>query len=149
MSKEVRLMKLLVLFILIQLFQQKLIGYRISSSVMSILHTIYLSGNTLSFENMDLSDETSRKNNILKTPTITYPFLETEKGNISQTNSILYYIASKYNKNLIGKNAFENAKINQWIEFANNEINQCLKEIIYPIFGWKNYDKDLYNNKNN
>lgn len=116
---------------------------------MSILHTIYISGNKIPFKNIDLSDEISRQNYILKTPTITLPFLETDNGNISQTNSILYYIASKYNSNLIGKDAFENAKMYQWIEFASCEINKCQKEIIYPIFGWKEYDKDLYNKANN
>ena len=45
-------------------------------------------------------------------------------------------------------NPFENAKINQWIEFASCGVNDCLKEIIYPIFGWKEFNKDLSNKEN-
>ena len=95
-----------------------------------------------------MTNKESIKPFIPKNPTITFPFLETNSGNISQTNSILYYLATKYNKDLLGLNPFENAKINQWIEFANYEINNCLKEIIYPIFGWKEFNKDLSNKEN-
>ena len=116
---------------------------------MSIFHTIYISGKDISFENLDLSDKDSRNKYISKIPTITFPFILTESGNIAQTNSILYYIALKYKKDLLGLNAFENAKINQWIEFANCEINRCQKEIIFPIFGWKEYDKDMSTKENN
>ena len=116
---------------------------------MSIFHTIYISGKDISFENLDLSDKDSRNKYISKIPTITFPFILTESGNIAQTNSILYYIALKYKKDLLGLNAFENAKINQWIEFANCEINRCQKEIIFPIFGWKEYDKDMSIKENN
>ena len=116
---------------------------------MSILHTIYIINQTIPFENIDLSDKDTNKKYTFQTPTITFPFLETKSGNISQTNSILYYLASQYKKDLLGNDPFENAKINQWIEFANCEINNCLKNLIYPIFGWKEYDKDLANRDNN
>ena len=116
---------------------------------MSILHLIYLTKENIPFENIDLSDKVTNKQYISQTPTITFPFLSTEKGNISQTNSVLFYLASKYKKDLLGNNPFENGKINQWVEFANCEINYCLKNIIYPIFGWKEYDKELTNKSNN
>ena len=116
---------------------------------MPILHTIYITGQDITFENLEISDNESRKKYISQTPTITFPFLETESGNISQTNAVLTYLALKYKKDLLGLNAFENAKINQWIEFANCEINRCEKEIIYPIFGWKEYDKEISNKENN
>ena len=116
---------------------------------MSILHTIYIINQNIPLETLDLSDKETNKKYTLQTPTITFPFLTTKSGNISQTNSILYYLASQYKKDLLGNDPFENAKINQWIEFANCEINNCLKNIIYPIFGWKEYDKDLANRDNN
>ena len=116
---------------------------------MPILHTIYIPGQDIIFENLDISDNETRKKYIPKTPTITFPFLETKLGNISQTNAILNYLALKYKKDLLGLNPFENAKINQWIEFANCEINHSQKEIIYPIFGWKEYNKEISNKENN
>ena len=76
-----------------------------------------------------MTNKESIKQFIPKNPTITFPFLETNSGNISQTNSILYYLATKYKKNLLGLNPFENAKINQWIEFANYEINNYYQYI--------------------
>ena len=97
---------------------------------------------------MYISKKDSINQFIPKNPTITFPFLETNSGNISQTNSIVYYLATKYKKYLFRLKTFENAKINQWIEFANCEINNCLKEIIYPIFGWKEFNKDLSNKEN-
>ena len=115
---------------------------------MSILHVINVTGQDILFENIDMTNKESLSQFIPKTATITFPFLETNSGNISQTNSIVYYLATKYKKDLFGLNTFENAKINQWIEFANCEINNCLKEIIYPIFGWKEFNKDLSNKEN-
>lgn len=43
---------------------------------------------------------------------------------------------------MLGKTPFERAKVNQWIEFATCELNRCQKNIIYPKFGWKNFDKE-------
>jgi len=49
---------------------------------------------------MYISKKDSINQFIPKNPTITFPFLETNLGNISQTNSILYYLAKKYKKDL-------------------------------------------------
>jgi len=87
--------------------------------------------------NISLSDNESRISLAKNSPTITLPYLETEKGNISQSSAIEYYISAKYNPELIGQNPLEKAKINQWIEFANCEIQNCAKELIYPIFKGK------------
>ena len=115
---------------------------------MSVLHTVYVSGANCEFHNIDLEDVETRNENVLKTPTTTYPYLETNDGNISETNAIQFYIAKKYKKDLLGNNMFENAKINQWIEFASCELNRCQKEIIYPIFGWKDYNKESSGEEN-
>ena len=115
---------------------------------MSILHTIYISDANCIFKNLDLEDFETRKSYALKIPTITFPFLETKEGNISETNAILFYLAKQYKKNLLGKYSFENAKINQWIEFATCEINNCQKSIIYPIFGWNEFSKEKFEKEN-
>ena len=115
---------------------------------MTTLHGMYASGANCSFENIDLADIETRKNVVSKTPTTTLPFLEAEEGNLSETNAILFYFAQKYKKDLLGKNAFENAKINQWIEFGSCELNRCQKAIIYPIFGWHEFSKDIFDREN-
>ena len=117
---------------------------------MEILHIINILGKDIPLENIKLEEKEKRNSLVQKTPTTTFPFLETQKGNISQSNSIIYYLCQKYKPDLLGENAFEKAKIIQWIEFANCEILRCNKSIIYPIFGWNNLNKEEFDkcNKN-
>ena len=115
---------------------------------MELLHVINLSKATIPFTNIALNDNDARISLATKSPTITLPYLETEKGNISQSAAIEYYICSKYNPDLLGKNSLEKAKVNQWVEFANYEITRSAKAIIYPIFGWAKYDKEKADKEN-
>ena len=117
---------------------------------MEILHIINILGKDIPLENIKLEEKEKRNSLVQKTPTTTFPFLETQNGNISQSNSIIYYLCQKYKPDLLGENAFEKAKIIQWIEFANCEILRCNKSIIYPIFGWNNLNKEEFDkcNKN-
>ena len=62
-------------------------------------------------------------------------------GNISQSISIETFLSKKYKPEILGSNTFEKAKINQWIEFASCEIQNCAKELIYPIFKGKSENK--------
>ena len=101
---------------------------------MEILHLSNILKSSLNFIDIDLDDIKSRNSYALKTPTLTLPFLQTNKGNISESIAIQIFLAQKYNLNMLGKNSFEKAKINQWIEFANCEIQNSAKELIYPIF---------------
>ena len=110
---------------------------------MEVLHTSYIVKSPLTFIDADLEDMTTRNSYALKTPTTTLPFLQTNLGNISESIAIQIFLSKKYKPELLGTNVFERAKINQWIEFANCEIQNCAKELIYPIFqGKKNDNKD-------
>jgi len=115
---------------------------------MEILHIINILGKDIPLENIKLEEKEKRNSLVQKTPTTTFPFLETQNGNISQSNSIIYYLCQKYIPDLLGENAFEKAKIIQWIEFANCEILRCNKSIIYPIFGWNNLNKEEFDKCN-
>ena len=115
---------------------------------MEILHIINILGKDIPLENIKLEEKEKRNSLVQKTPTTTFPFLETQKGNISQSNSIIYYLCQKYKPDLLGENPFEKAKIIQWIEFANCEILRCNKSIIYPIFGWNNLNKEEFDKCN-
>ena len=77
---------------------------------MSTLHGMYITNANCTFENVELNDVETRKIVATKTPTSTLPLLETEEGNLSEANAILFYFAKKYKPDLLGKNAFENAK---------------------------------------
>ena len=116
---------------------------------MELLHVINLSKAKIPLTNIALADNETRVCLSTKSPTITLPYLETEKGNISQSTSIEYYICTKYAPELIGNNPLEKAKINQWVEFANCEIAKSEKVLIYPIFGWVKYEKEKADKENN
>ena len=116
---------------------------------MEILHTAYVIGIELPLEDIKLEEKEKRNTFDQKTPTKTFPFLETKEGNISQSDAIIYYLCQKYKPELLGQNAFEKAKIMQWTEFSNCEISRCNRSIIYPIFGWDELNKDDYNRDNN
>ena len=115
---------------------------------MEVLHTAYVSKAKLDFENVELSDVEKRNSYVLDTPTTTFPFLRSASGNVSESVAIEVYLAKKNDKKLLGNSAFETAKVNQWIEFASCEIKRSLKAIIYPVFGWSTYDKDVANKEN-
>ena len=115
---------------------------------MEILHIIKLTGANVSLENIDINDTEKRNSLVEKTPTTTFPFLETKGGNISESRAINYYLCSKYKPELLGETEFERAKVNQWIEFACLEINNCNKSIIYPLFGWSEFCKEKFDKDN-
>ena len=109
---------------------------------MEILHTINLIKANVPLENVELDDIQKRNSYVLKTPTTTFPFLETEKGNISESRGIQYFLCNKYMPKLLGESPMERAKVNQWMEFAGCEIYHCLQNIVYPLFGWKKYNNN-------
>ena len=115
---------------------------------MEVLHTSFLVKAKIDFEDTDLEDVNKRNSYAQRTPTTTLPFLETKEGNISESLSIETFLANKFKPDLLGSNTFERAKVNQWIEFASCEIQKCLQDIIYPIFNWKEYNKELSDESN-
>ena len=115
---------------------------------MEVLHTSYLIKAKILFEDADLEDISKRNTYAQKTPTTTLPFLETPQGNISESISIETFLINKYKPDLLGTNILERAKINQWIEFGSCEIQNCQKEIIYPIFNWKELNRELADKAN-
>ena len=115
---------------------------------MEVLHTSFIIKIKLDFEDVDLENISKRNSYALKTPTTTLPFLETPQGNIAESISIEIFLAKKYKPDLLGRNCFEKAKINQWVEFGACEIQNCISEIIYPIFNWKELNKELHDKAN-
>ena len=115
---------------------------------MEVLHTSFLAKAKIDFEDTDLEDVDKRNSYAQRTPTTTLPFLETKEGNISESLSIETFLAKKFKPDLLGSSIFERAKVNQWIEFASCEIQKCLQDIIYPIFNWKEYNKELSDESN-
>ena len=127
----------------------KLVGYRFSPTVQEVLHVINLTKAPVELQNVDWEDAETRKTLTPKSPTGTFPFLETTEGILSESRAIENYLALKHKPELLGENDFEKAQIRQWSDFAIFEIGYCAKEIVYPLFGWKNYCKESADKANN
>ena len=128
---------------------EKLVGYRFSPTVQEVLHVINLTKAPVELQNVDWEDAETRKTLTPKSPTGTFPFLETTEGILSESRAIENYLALKHKPELLGENDFEKGQIRQWSDFAIFEIGYCAKEIVYPLFGWKNYCKESADKANN
>jgi len=120
----------------------KLIGYRFSPTVQEVLHVIEAAKAPVTLENVDWSDEETRKTLEPKSPTGTFPFLECEEGVLSESKAIEIYLAEKYKPELLGKDDIEKAQVRQWMDFASFELDDCTQKIVYPIFGCRPYCKE-------
>ena len=127
----------------------KLIGYRFSPTVQEVLHVVELTKAPVELQNVDWEDTEARKTLTTKSPTGTFPFLETSEGVLSESRAIENYLAEKYKPELLGQGEMQRAQVKQWIDFASFEIASCAREIIYPIFGWKHYCKEETDKANN
>jgi glutathione S-transferase len=75
-----------------------------------------------------------------KSSTESFPFLETKEGVVSEAYAIIQYLAATYNDKLNGSNKWETAQVNQWVQFAQQEITRNNKGLIYPILGFTEYN---------
>jgi len=71
--------------------------------------------------------------------------LETPQGSLFESNAILRYVARVRGDNtLYGANFWEASQIDQWLEFANNELEPARAVWMYPIYKILTYDEDAY-----
>ena len=127
----------------------KLVGYRFSPTVQEVLHVVEAANAPIELQNVDWEDEATRKTLVSKTPTGTFPYFETEEGVLSESKAIEIYIAEKYKPELLGSDDLEQAQVRQWMEFASFELADCEQKIVYPIFGWKPFNKEEHDEANN
>ena len=120
----------------------KLVGYRFSPTVQEVLHVIEVSKAPVELQNVDWDDNETRKTLETKSPTGTFPYLETEEGVLSQSKAIEIYLAEKYKPELLGEGDLQKAQVRQWMDFASFELGDCAQKIVYPIFGWKPFCKE-------
>ena len=126
----------------------KLVGYRFSPTVQEVLHVIEVSKAPVELQNVDWDDNETRKTLETKSPTGTFPYLETEEGVLSQSKAIEIYLAEKYKPELLGEGDLQKAQVRQWMDFASFELGDCAQKIVYPIFGWKPFCKESYDEAN-
>ncbi|KAJ3675207.1 hypothetical protein LUZ60_004249 [Juncus effusus] len=62
--------------------------------------------------------------------------METPDGPVSESNSMARYIAKlKGNNTLLGSSVYENAQIEQWMDFAVTDLDEGIRRWIYPGMG--------------
>ena len=127
----------------------KLVGYRFSPTVQEVLHVVHLTNAPVELQDVDWEDAETRKTLSPKSPTGTFPFLDTTEGVLSESRAIENYLAEKHKPELLGQGELQKAQVRQWSDFGIFEIGFCAKEIIYPIFGWKPYCKEAADKANN
>jgi len=83
-----------------------------------------------------LGVDPNSKELLAKSPFGKVPVLETDNGAIFEANAIVRYIARLGKGNLYGKNDNEAGHIEQWIDFAANEIELPGNVWVFPILGF-------------
>jgi elongation factor 1-gamma len=67
--------------------------------------------------------------------------LDGPEGPIFESNAIMRFFARK--AGLVGANAYENALVDQWIDFSIGELEANLGKWIYPIVGYAKFDAEV------
>lgn len=71
--------------------------------------------------------------------------LETPNGCIFESGAIARYVARlRSDSNLLGATNFQQAQVDQWIDFCNNEVEPARGIWIYPIQGYIAYNEKAY-----
>ncbi|EGG14498.1 glutathione S-transferase domain-containing protein [Cavenderia fasciculata] len=69
------------------------------------------------------------------------PVMVTEKGSIFESNSIARYVARLGGK-IYGSDAYEASVIDQWLDFATNEVEASAVAWLYPIMGFVKFNPE-------
>jgi len=80
-----------------------------------------------------------------KNPLGKVPVLETDQGAIFESNAIARHLAKLSETSLFGNNDYEEALVNQWIDFAVSEIDLPAGVWLYPILGYLEYNAEATN----
>jgi len=77
---------------------------------------------------------------VKKSPCKNMPYMETPNGLLAESNACSIYIAKTSQPAFLGTNDFEFAQYVQWSDFASINVHRVMKSIIFPIFGWQEYN---------
>lgn len=73
------------------------------------------------------------------------PGLLTPQGPLYESNAIARYVAGlRADSQLLGASHYEAGLIDQWVHWAQNEVDACASVLVYPIFGYLQYNKKAY-----
>jgi len=103
----------------------------------SNLYKIFIAAkyNGVNIETPEFNAETDLKTLEKKNLAGKLPFLETEEGGIFGANAIARYVAKLGKSKLYGSNPFDAATVEQWIDYAANDIELPGNVWVFPILG--------------
>lgn len=82
---------------------------------------------------------------VAKNPLGKVPLLDTPQGPIFESNAIARYVARlRQDSDLFGTSFYESGQVEQWLDFASNELDSPRALWLYPIFGFMQYDQEEY-----
>lgn len=80
-----------------------------------------------------------------KNPLQKVPVLETPNGCIFESGAIARYVARlRSDANLLGASNFQQAQVDQWLDFSLNEIEPARGIWLYPIMGYLAFNEKAY-----
>ena len=90
-------------------------------------------------------EEAKSKETKAKVLTGKFPFLETEHGVLFESGAITSFLASKGDAKLLGQNDFENALVNQWVDYATGTVYANMFPVYRGTFGNSPITSEQYN----
>lgn len=86
---------------------------------------------------------TNKTEEFLKlTPIGKVPVLATPKGSIFESNAIARYVARMGGDKLLGSTDLDKGHVDQWIDFASNEVGAPLMKWATPVCGFGEYKEE-------
>ena len=80
-----------------------------------------------------------------KNPLGKVPVLETPEGCIFESNAIARYVARlRRDTSLYGSSFFESALVDQWMDYAANELEPARAMWLFPVQGFMQCDQEAY-----
>lgn len=81
-----------------------------------------------------------------KAVTGAFPYLETSDGQIiCEAEAVAKHVARMNpSNNLLGKNAFEEAKINEWISWVQSDWNPAAQQAVGAVYGAKSIESSAF-----
>merc|ERR1719310_385197 len=119
----------------------KLFTYAGNTHALQTLIVARYNGVDIQLPQFEMGKDNKTKEFLAKSPMGKVPVLEVAEGCICEAAAIARYVArTRADTNMYGSTFFEAGLVDQWIEFAKNELDLPVGMWIYPILGFISED---------
>lgn len=114
-----------------------------TSKILILLTNIKHPKSSIDLKYLDPETYNNDKSFKILSPHLKSPVLEEDRNfSLFETNSILRYIAKKYQRDtLLGTTLKETALVDQWLEYISNELDPLLQVIYFPYVNLSDFDE--------